>query len=63
MPKLEKTRLLQQDRIVLSGTKVESGSIYAGNPAKRLKDVNPEQTSEMIQKIARNYKMYSDWYK
>ena len=49
--------------IVLSGTKVEPGSIYAGNPAKRLKDVNPEQASEMIQKIARNYKMYSDWYK
>ena len=49
--------------IVLSGTKIESGSIYGGNPAKRLKDVNPTQASEMIEGIARNYKMYSDWYK
>jgi carbonic anhydrase/acetyltransferase-like protein (isoleucine patch superfamily) len=49
--------------IVLSGTKVPPGSIYGGNPAKRLKDVDPEQATEMIQKIAKNYKMYSDWYK
>ncbi len=49
--------------IVLSGTKVEPGSIYGGNPAKRIKDVNPTQAREMIEGIARNYKMYSDWYK
>ncbi|QQS51905.1 MAG: gamma carbonic anhydrase family protein [Bacteroidota bacterium] len=49
--------------IVLSGTKIEPGSIYGGNPAKRLKDVDPRQASEMIEGIARNYKMYADWYK
>ncbi len=49
--------------IVLSGTKVEPGSIYGGNPAKRIKDVNPTQAREMVEGIARNYKMYSDWYK
>ncbi len=49
--------------IVLTGTKIEPNSIYAGNPAKRIKDVNEEQTKVMIQGIAKNYKMYSDWYK
>jgi carbonic anhydrase/acetyltransferase-like protein (isoleucine patch superfamily) len=49
--------------IVLTGTKIEPGSIYAGNPAKRIKDVNPEQAKTMIEGIASNYKMYSDWYK
>lgn len=49
--------------IVLTGTKTEPNSIYAGNPAKRIKDVNEEQTRVMIQGIASNYKMYSDWYK
>jgi carbonic anhydrase/acetyltransferase-like protein (isoleucine patch superfamily) len=49
--------------IVLTGTKVEPNSIYAGNPAKRIKDVDKEQTQVMIQGIASNYKMYSDWYK
>jgi carbonic anhydrase/acetyltransferase-like protein (isoleucine patch superfamily) len=49
--------------IVLSGTKIEAGSIYGGNPARRIKDIHPTQASEMIEGIARNYKMYSDWYK
>lgn len=49
--------------IVLTGTKIEPHSIYAGNPAKRIKDVNEEQTRVMIEGIAKNYKMYSDWYK
>ncbi|MBN2347570.1 MAG: gamma carbonic anhydrase family protein [Bacteroidales bacterium] len=48
--------------VLLSNTKVEPGSIYAGNPAKRIKDVDPAQAGEMIDKIARNYKMYAGWY-
>jgi len=49
--------------VVLSGTKVERGSIYAGVPAKFVKKVDPEQGKEINQKIARNYLMYSGWFK
>jgi carbonic anhydrase/acetyltransferase-like protein (isoleucine patch superfamily) len=49
--------------VVLTGTKVEPGSIYAGIPAKRVKDVDPLQTSEMINRIADDYIMYAGWYK
>lgn len=49
--------------VVLSGTHVEAGSIYAGVPAKFVKKVDPEQAKEMNQKIARNYLMYSSWFK
>ncbi len=49
--------------LVLDSTKVEPGSIYAGVPAKRVKSVDPEQTREMIDKIANNYLMYADWYR
>jgi len=49
--------------VVLSGAKVEPGSIYAGTPAKFVKKIDPEQSKEINQKIAKNYLMYSDWYK
>lgn len=41
---------------------VEPNSIYAGVPAKKVKDIDPEQTREMIDKIANNYLFYSRWY-
>jgi len=49
--------------LVLDSTIVEPGSIYGGVPAKRIKSVEQEQTKEMIEKIANNYIMYSEWYK
>ena len=49
--------------VVLSGTIVEPGSLYAGTPAKKVKNVSPEQTQDMIEKIANNYIMYAQWYK
>lgn len=49
--------------VVLSGTQVEAGSIYAGVPAKFVKKVDSEQAKEMNQKIAKNYLMYSGWFK
>ncbi|MDU1890590.1 MAG: gamma carbonic anhydrase family protein [Dysgonomonas sp.] len=49
--------------VVLSGTQVEPGSIYAGVPAKFVKKVDPDQSKEINQKIAKNYLMYSGWFK
>ncbi len=49
--------------VVLSNTIVEPGSVWGGNPAKKIKDIEPAQTSEMINKIANNYSMYAGWYK
>ncbi|GAB6012960.1 gamma carbonic anhydrase family protein [Viscerimonas tarda] len=49
--------------VILSGTQVEAGSIYAGVPARFVKKVDPEQAKEINQKIAKNYLMYSGWFK
>lgn len=49
--------------VILTGTIVEPGSIYAGVPAKRVKDIDPQQTAEMINRIAEDYVMYASWYK
>jgi carbonic anhydrase/acetyltransferase-like protein (isoleucine patch superfamily) len=49
--------------VVLDSTIVEPGSLYGGVPARRIKDVDPEQAKEMIEKIANNYLFYSQWYR
>jgi carbonic anhydrase/acetyltransferase-like protein (isoleucine patch superfamily) len=47
--------------VVLPGTKVEPGSIYAGAPARKVKDTSDEM-KEVIQRTARNYPMYAKWF-
>jgi len=42
---------------------LEPNSIYAGVPARKVKEIDPEQTREMIDRIARDYVMYASWYK
>src|SRR5665811_576233 len=49
--------------VVLENTKVESGVIYAGVPAKKVKDINQELIKGEINRIAENYIMYSGWFK
>lgn len=48
--------------VVLENTRVEPGSIYAGVPAKKVKDVSPELMSGEIDRIANNYVKYSGWF-
>jgi carbonic anhydrase/acetyltransferase-like protein (isoleucine patch superfamily) len=49
--------------VVLERTKVEPGCIYAGVPAKKIKDISQELISGEIERIANNYLMYSGWFK
>jgi len=41
---------------------VEANSIYAGVPAKRVKDIGPEM-EEVIARTAKNYPIYATWFK
>jgi carbonic anhydrase/acetyltransferase-like protein (isoleucine patch superfamily) len=49
--------------VVLENTVVEPGSIYAGIPAKKVKDISQELIHGEINRIAENYVMYSGWFK
>src|SRR5882762_3092900 len=49
--------------VVLEGTICEAGSIYAGIPAKKLKDISPNLISGEIDRIANNYTRYAGWFK
>jgi carbonic anhydrase/acetyltransferase-like protein (isoleucine patch superfamily) len=49
--------------VVLENTKVEPGTIYAGVPAKKVKNISPDLIKGEIERIANNYTMYSSWFK
>jgi carbonic anhydrase/acetyltransferase-like protein (isoleucine patch superfamily) len=49
--------------VVLENTIVEPGTIYAGVPAKKVKDISQELVNGEINRIANNYVMYAGWYK
>ncbi|NCI47506.1 gamma carbonic anhydrase family protein [Sediminibacterium soli] len=48
--------------VVLEGTVVEAGTIYAGVPAKKIKDVSEELIHGEIDRIAHNYVKYAGWF-
>jgi carbonic anhydrase/acetyltransferase-like protein (isoleucine patch superfamily) len=48
--------------VVIQNTVVESGAIYAGIPAKKVKDIDESDFAGEIERIANNYVMYSSWY-
>ncbi|MBL4716087.1 MAG: gamma carbonic anhydrase family protein [Bacteroidia bacterium] len=48
--------------VVLANTTVESGYLYAGTPAKKVKNLTPELL-EMIRSTPKAYIDYASWYK
>ncbi len=57
-----KESVIAAGAVILPGTIVEPGSIYAGTPARKIKDTGPEM-KDVIARTARNYPMYAEWYK
>lgn len=55
--------IIAANALVLTGTIVEPNSIYAGVPAKKVKDVEPQQAKDIVQRIADDYVTYASWYK
>ena len=48
--------------VVLENTVCESGYLYAGTPAKKIKPITEEQR-ELLKKLPNNYILYSSWFK
>jgi carbonic anhydrase/acetyltransferase-like protein (isoleucine patch superfamily) len=48
--------------VVLEKTICESGYLYAGTPAKKIKPLTDEQRA-MLKQLPKNYIMYSGWFK
>ncbi|MCY4419507.1 MAG: gamma carbonic anhydrase family protein [Cytophagales bacterium] len=54
--------LVAAGAVLLEGTKTESGYIYAGVPAKRIKKIDAE-VKGILERTARNYIQYAGWFK
>ena len=55
--------LIAAGAVVLENSQLESGYIYAGVPAKKVKPLSQERFADTIRRIADNYVMYSDWFR
>lgn len=59
---VEEYCIIAAGTVVLEHTRCESGYIYAGTPAKKIKPITEEQRA-LLNKLPDNYIMYSDWFR
>lgn len=61
--RIGKNSIIAAGAVVLENTVVEPGSVYAGIPAKKIKDISEELTSDLLERISDNYVKYAGWYR
>jgi carbonic anhydrase/acetyltransferase-like protein (isoleucine patch superfamily) len=59
---VHKNSIIAAGAVVLEGTVVEAGSIYAGVPARKVKDISQDLVHGEIDRIANNYVKYASWF-
>lgn len=59
---IKSNSIIAAGAVVLEGTVVESGCIYAGVPAKKVKDLSKDNLHSEITRIANNYTKYAGWF-
>ena len=60
---VESGSIVAAGAVVTQGTHIKEGSLYAGVPAKFIKEVSQELRQGEIERIAKNYITYSGWFK
>jgi carbonic anhydrase/acetyltransferase-like protein (isoleucine patch superfamily) len=60
---IESNSIIAAGAVLTKNTHVPSGTIFAGVPAKKVKDISPELITGEIERIADNYITYAGWYK
>ena len=59
---VESTTIVAAGSVVTKGTVVESGWVYAGTPAKKMKQLGEELLKGEVERIVNAYSMYASWY-
>jgi carbonic anhydrase/acetyltransferase-like protein (isoleucine patch superfamily) len=60
---VESNCIVAAGAVVLEGTHIPPGTIFAGVPARKVKDISQQLIEGEINRIANNYVMYSGWFK
>ncbi len=61
--KIGRNSIIAAGAVVLEDTIIPPGSIFAGVPAKKVKDISQDLLKGEVERIANNYVMYSSWFK
>ncbi len=59
---VESNCIIAAGAVVTKGTRVPSGSVYGGMPARKIKDIDPALSEGEIKRIAKSYVKYASWY-
>ena len=60
---IESNSIIAAGAVLTQGTHVPEGSVFAGMPAKKIKDISVELSMGEIDRIAEAYVKYSGWFK
>lgn len=60
---IESNSIVAAGAVITQNTVIGSGSIWAGVPAKKVKDIDQSDFAGEIERISNNYVMYSSWFK
>ena len=61
--KISSNTIIAAGSVITENTLVEPNSIYGGVPAKKIKNIDQSESRKEIERIAKNYLIYSNWYK
>ena len=60
---IESNSIIAAGAVITQNTVVPSGTIWAGVPAKKVKEIDQSDFAGEIERISNNYVMYSSWFK
>ncbi|MCD6090052.1 MAG: gamma carbonic anhydrase family protein [Bacteroidales bacterium] len=59
---VESNSIVAAGAVVSKGTHIESGSVWAGIPAKKIKNMDEQLLKGEVNRISDSYNMYASWY-
>lgn len=60
---VESNSIVAAGAVVTKGTRIPGGTVWAGVPARKVKEIGPDLLEGEVKRIAAAYGKYSEWYK